>query len=55
MEDPAKKWPVVLFESDWQQIFVNDAEEEKRERVSLNLSTVWVKIDCYDLAHFPLR
>ena len=27
------QWPVVLYESDWQQIFVSTAKEEERERV----------------------
>ncbi len=33
MDETVGQWPVVLYESDWQQIFVSTAKEEERERV----------------------
>ena len=29
------QWPVVLYDSDWQQIFVNNAKEDIRQRVCI--------------------
>ena len=39
------QWPVVLYDSDWQQIFVNNAKEDIRQRVcifSQIITPIWL-------------
>ncbi len=38
MDQTVSQWPVVLYDSDWQQIFVNNADEDLRQRVSGHVS-----------------